>query len=172
MGLLEDFETLENQQTNSIEYYLYQLVLKDKHPINIDINTYEYAKDIEPQSIEQDRVYIVVCGNKIHIGVHPVLKEIELNDFWLYLELYSKQYPDENVKDLMDWPLWCLIYATYTHFYDADFSYERSNNGNWSTKQTKNYRVKLQPQQPSYTEVYEKYITGYIQQTIKIDYSK
>ena len=170
MGLLEDFETLENQQTNSIEYYLYQLVLKDKHPINIDINTYEYAKDIEPQSIEQDRVYIV-CGSKISIGIHPVLKEIELNDFYLYLELYSKQYPDENVKDLMDWPLWCLIYATYTHFYDADFAYERSNDGGWGEK-TKNYRVKLQQPSYSYTNAYEKYISDYKQQTIKIDYSK
>lgn len=169
MSLLDDFETIEKQQTNSIEYYLYQLVLRDKHPINMDIETY---KDIK--NIEQDRVYIVVCGNKIHIGVPPVLKEIELNDFYLYLELYSKQYPDENIKDLIDWPLWCLIYATYTHFYDADFSYERSNNGNWSTKQTKNYRVKLQPQPISHTDAYTKYISGYKykQQTIKIDYSK
>lgn len=127
MGLLEDFETLEKQQTDSIEYYLYQLVLKDKHPINIDIKTYEYAKTIEPQSIKHGRVYIIVCGDKIHIGVHPVFKEIELNDFYLYLDLYTKQYPGTNVRDLVDWPLWCLIYSTYIH-YDADFAYGRSNN--------------------------------------------
>ena len=164
MGLLEDFETLEKQQTNSIEYYLYQLVLKDKHPINIDIETYNDIKNIE-----QDRVYIVVCGGKIHIGVPPVLKEIELNNFYIYLDLYSKQYPDTNVQDLVDWPLWYLIYSTYMH-YDADFEYRISNNGDWSTK--KNYRVKLRPQPISRDDVYKKYIAGSKHQIIKIDYSK
>lgn len=172
MGLLEDFETLEKRQTDSIEYYLYQLVLKDKHPINIDIKTYEYAKDIEPRSIIQDRVYIIVRGDKILIGIHPVLKEIELNDFYLYLDLYKEQYPNENIRDIIDWPLWHLIYITYTHLYDEDFIYEISNDGRWATGKTKNYRVKLQPQPLSHTNAYEKYISGYKQQTIKIDYSK
>lgn len=160
MGLLEDFETLEKLQTDSIEYYLYQLVLRDKHPINIDIRTYEYAKNIEPQSIKQDRVYIITCVDRILIGTHPVLKEIELNDFYLYLDLYTKQYPSENIKDLIGWPLWHLIYTTYTHLYDTDFAYERSNDGGWSTQETKNYRVKFQ--HPIYTDVYEKYITDSI----------
>ena len=168
MGLLEDFETLEKQQTDSIEYYLYQLVLRDKHPINIDIRTYKYAKNIEPQSIKQDRVYIVVCGDNILIGVHPVLKEIELKDFWLYLELYTKQYPSENIKDFVDWPLWSLIYAKYTHSYDMDFVY---NTNNWGTIDSRysrrNYRIKFQQPTPTHTEAYEKYIP-----TIKIDYSK
>ena len=164
MSLLDDFETLEKRQTNSMEYYLYKLVLRDKHPINIDIETYENVENIEP-----DRVYIVVCEGKIHIGVPPVLKEIELNDFFIYLNLYSKQYPDENARDIIDWPLWCLIYATYIHGY-TDFTYGRYNNGDWSTKQ--NYRVKLQSQPLSHTDAYTKYISGYKQQTIKIDYSK
>lgn len=165
MGLLEDFETLENQQTDSIEYYLYKLVLRDKHPINMDIETYE-------RSIKQDRVYIVVCGDKIHIGVPPVLKEVELNDFYLYLDLYKKQYPDENIKDFVEWPLWCLIFAKYTHSYDMDFAYNANNYGNWTTEKTKNYRVKLQPQPISYADAYRKYIAGHKPRIIKIDYSK
>lgn len=92
MGLLEDFETLEKQQTDSLEYYLYQLVLRDKHPINIDIKTYEYAKNMEPQSIKQDKVYIITCVDRILIGIHPVLKEIDLYNFQLYFDLYEKQY--------------------------------------------------------------------------------
>lgn len=59
----------------------------------------------------------------------------------------------------------------YTHLYDDDFSYETSNDGVGGEK-TKNYRVKLQPKPISYNDVYEKYISGYKQQIIKIDYSK
>ena len=81
MGLLEDFETLEKQQIDSIEYYLSNMVLKDRYPINIDIKTYEYAKNIAPQSLNQDKVYIVTHGDKILIGVLPVLKEVKLKDF-------------------------------------------------------------------------------------------
>ena len=57
MSLLDDFETIEKQQTNSIEYYLYQLVLRDKHPINIDIETYN---DIKKNKIEFILLFVEV----------------------------------------------------------------------------------------------------------------
>ena len=40
MGLLEDFETLEKQQTDSIEYYLSCMVLKDRYPITMNLDEF------------------------------------------------------------------------------------------------------------------------------------
>lgn len=123
MGLLEDFETLEKQQTDSIEYYLSSMVLKDRYPITMNLDEFcreyfafqNYGKVWDPDhcfrartNLMSGRVYIAggIDGSNVSkfaserivlIGtLDDGFRKITTDDLHQYMELYMKQWPDSD----------------------------------------------------------------------------
>ena len=125
MGLLEDFETLEKQQTDSIEYYLSSMVLKDRYPITMNLDefykeysafqNYGWACDLDLDhcfrtrtNLMRGRVYIAggVDGSNVSkfasdrtilIGtLDEGFRKITTDELHQYIELYTKQWPDSE----------------------------------------------------------------------------
>lgn len=123
MGLLEDFETLEKQQTDSIEYYLSSMVLKDRYPITMNLDEFcreyfafqNYGKVWDPDhcyrartNLMSDRVYIAggIDGSNVSkfasertvlIGtLDEGFRKITTDELHQYIELYTKQWPDSG----------------------------------------------------------------------------
>ena len=80
MSLLDDFETLEQKQVDSIDYYLRQMVIKDKYPIAMSLDVfykeyfhfhtskYGHCCDLDGQlysrsNLMHDRVYMAAGEN-------------------------------------------------------------------------------------------------------------
>jgi hypothetical protein len=173
MGLLEDFETLEKQQTDSIEYFLRRLVLKDQSPELIEhINS---ATPRDP-SITPDKVYVIFELDeknrdfKIIIGDFKESRCITFEDYYTYVKLYEAQYPNRDASCLYS-PLMrhYLFASSILDFYNDDnFIYCTNNHGTTNSKYSRrNHRIKFQYPVTTQSDVYEKYI-----QTFKIDYSK
>lgn len=123
MGLLEDFETLEKQQTDSIEYYLSCLVLKDRYPTTMNLDEFyrEYFAfqnyDVawvpdhcfrSRTNLMSGRVYIAggIDGSNVTkfaserivlIGtLDDGFRKITTDNLYQYIELYMKQWPDSD----------------------------------------------------------------------------
>jgi hypothetical protein len=126
MGLLRDFETLEKQQTDSIEYYLSHMVLKDRYPITMNLD--EFCKEYfafqnhsatwdkwspdhcfrTQTNLMEGRVYIAggVDGSNVSkfaserivlIGtLNDGFRKITTDELHQYEELYQKQWPDSE----------------------------------------------------------------------------
>lgn len=173
MGLLEDFETLENQQTDSIEYFLRRLVLKDQSPELIEYINSVTSRD---PSITPDKVYVIFESDeknrdfKIIIGDFKESRCITFEDYYTYVKLYESQYPNRDASYLYS-PMMrhYLLASSILDFYtDTDFVYDTNNYGTTNSKYSRrNYRIKFQQPTPTHAEAYKKYIP-----TIKIDYSK
>ena len=173
MGLLEDFETLEKQQIDSIEYFLRQLVLKDQSPELIEcIESVTTSRD---QLIKSGKVYIIFELDeknrefKIVIGDVKELRCITLEDYHKYVELYKSQYPNRDASYLYSSMMrYYLFVSSLFSANEEDFIYCTDNHGSINSKYSRrNYRIKFQQPTPTHAEAYEKYIP-----TIKIDYSK
>jgi hypothetical protein len=123
MSLLDDFETLEKQQTNSIEYYLSNMILKDRYPITMNLDEFckeyfafqNYGSIWDPDhcfrartNLISGRVYIA-CGidgsNVSKLASERIIligtlddgfRKITTDDLNQYMELYMKQWPDSD----------------------------------------------------------------------------
>lgn len=123
MGLLEDFETLERQQTDSIDYYLSFLVLKDRYPITMNLDEFcreyfafqNHGSMWDPDhcfhartNLMGGRVYIA-CGidgsnvskfaseRTVLIGtLDDGFRKITSDELHQYMGLYMKQWPDSE----------------------------------------------------------------------------
>ena len=122
MSLLDDFETLEKQQTDSIEYYLSNMVLKDRYPITMSLDDLcrEYFAFQNYGSMDPDhcfrartnlisgRVYIAagVDGSNVSkfasertvlIGtLDDGFRKITTDELHQYMGLYMKQWPESE----------------------------------------------------------------------------
>lgn len=123
MGLLGDFETLEKQQTDSIEYYLSHMVLKDKYPITMNLDDFckeyfafqNFGETWDPDhgfrartNLMGCRVYIVggIDGSNVSkfaserivlIGtLDDGFRKITTDELHQYMGLYTKQWPDSD----------------------------------------------------------------------------
>ena len=123
MSLLDDFETLEQQQVNSIEYYLSRMILKDRYPITMNLDEFckeyfafqNYGSVWDPDhcfrsrtNLMGGRVYIA-CGidgsNVSKLASERIIllgtlddgfRKITTDDLNQYMELYMKQWPDSD----------------------------------------------------------------------------
>ena len=122
MSLLDDFETIVERQTNSVEYYLSRMILKDRYPITMNLD--DFCKEyfafqnydnwdsgycFQPRTnLIEGRVYIA-CGvdgsnvskfaseRIILIGtLDDGFRKITTDDLNQYMELYMKQWPDSD----------------------------------------------------------------------------
>lgn len=143
MGLLEDFETLEKQQTDSIEYYLSHMVLKDRYPITMNLDEFSreyfalqnYGSVWDPDhcfrartNLMGSRVYIVggVDGSNVSkfasertilIGtLDDGFRKVATDDLHRYIELYVKQWPDSEYIYTLSQSIHCLL-NTYIYHY-------------------------------------------------------
>lgn len=122
MSLLDDFETLEQKQVNSIEYYLSRMVLKDRYPITMNLDEFskEYFSFQNPDICDLDhcfrtrtnliegRVYIAcgVDGNNVSkfaserivlIGtLDDGFRKITSDELHQYMGLYMEQWPESE----------------------------------------------------------------------------
>lgn len=123
MGLLEDFETLEKQQTDSIEYYLSSMVLKDRYPITMNLDEFcreyfayqNYGSMWDPDhcfrartNLMGGRVYIaggIDGGNVSKFASERIVligtlddgfRKITTDELHQYMGLYMKQWPDSD----------------------------------------------------------------------------
>ena len=123
MGLLEDFETLEKQQTDSIEYYLSHMVLKDRYPITMNFDEFckeyftlqNYGRVWDPDhcfrartNLMGGRVYIAagIDGSNVSkfaseriviIGtLDDGFRKITTDELHQYMDLYMKQWPESD----------------------------------------------------------------------------
>lgn len=146
MGLLEDFETLEKQQTDSIEYYLSYLILKDRYPITMNLDEFceEYfafqnhsttwdKRDPDhcfrtQTNLIEGRVYIA-CGidggnvskfaseRIVLIGTLDAgFRKITTDELHQYAELYQKQWPDSDYTHTLNQTIHHLL-NKYTYHY-------------------------------------------------------
>ena len=123
MSLLEDFETLEKRQTDSIEYYLSHMVLKDRYPITMNLDEFckeyfvfqNYGRAYDPNhcfrertNLMRGRVYIAGGVDRSNVSkfaserivmigtLDDGFRKITTGDLNQYMELYMKQWPDSD----------------------------------------------------------------------------
>ena len=121
MSLLDDFETLEQKQVNSIEYYLRQMVIKDRYPITMDFDVFcneyfqlsNYGSIYDPDErlysrsnlmggrvyiaagIDRSNVSVLASEYRIIIGtIDEGFRKITEKDLQQYLQFYKEQWPD------------------------------------------------------------------------------
>jgi hypothetical protein len=123
MSLLDDFETIEKRQTDSIEYYLSNMVLKDRYPITMNLDEFcreyfafqNYGSMWDPDhcfrartNLMGGRVYIA-CGidgsnvskfaskRMVLIGtLDDGFRKITSDELHQYMGLYMKQWPESE----------------------------------------------------------------------------
>lgn len=157
MSLLDDFETLEKQQTDSIEYFLRRLVLKDQSPELI-----EHINPVTPRdpSITPDKVYVIFELDeknrdfKIIIGDFKESRCITFEDYYTYVKLYESQYPNRDASYLYSPMMRHYLFASsILDFYndDDDFIYCTNNHGTTDSRYSqRNYRIKFQQPTPTH----------------------
>lgn len=126
MGLLEDFETLEKQQIDSMEYYLSSMVLKDRYPITMNLDEFcreyfvfqNYGRTCDADfddhcfrtrtNLMKGRVYIaggIDGGNVSKFASERIcligtlddgFRKITTDELHQYMGLYMKQWPDSE----------------------------------------------------------------------------
>ena len=152
MGLLDNFENLNNNVENSIEYYLNLMVTKDQNPMIMSLDQYEDLinkhNNCHRDCHDYDNrpgFYLAVNFNKVHVifgedrkfDTNKLVKDfvillgtpengmrrITFEEYIKYYELFKKQWPDTDTFR-MD-PL--NIYSLW--HYDNDFNYTCDNYG-------------------------------------------
>lgn len=143
MSLLDDFETLEQKQVNSTEYYLSHMVLKDRYPITMNLD--EFCKEYftfqnygqvwdsdhffrERTNLIEGRVYIA-CGidggnvskfaseRIVLIGtLDDGFRKITTDDLNQYIELYMKQWPDSEYTHTLNQTIHHLLNKYIYHY--------------------------------------------------------
>lgn len=123
MSLLDDFETLEQKQVNSIEYYLSRMVLKDRYPITMNLDEFSkeyytfqsYGRTCDADhcfrnrtNLIEGRVYIAcgIDGNNVSkfaskrivlIGtLDDGFRNITSDELHQYMGLYMEQWPESE----------------------------------------------------------------------------
>lgn len=125
MGLLDNFENLNNNVENSIEYYLNLMVTKDQNPMIMSLDQYEDLinkhNNCHRDCHDYDNrpgLYLAVNFNKVHIifgedrkfDTNKLVKDfvillgtpengmrrITFEEYIKYYELFKKQWPDTD----------------------------------------------------------------------------
>ena len=127
MSLLEDFETLAQKQDNSIEYFLLQMVMKDRYPIEIGLDEFsrEYFEYFNSpgdwmdsdrplyrrgSTLRENRVYLAsgIVGPNVSqlvsermyiLGCLEIgFRKITREELHKYIDIYAKQWPDSELS--------------------------------------------------------------------------
>ena len=123
MSLLDDFETIEKRQTDSVEYYLSRMVLKDRYPITMNLDEFSkeyytfqsYGRTCDADqcfrtrtNLIEGRVYIAcgVDGSNVSkfaskrivlIGtLDDGFRKITSDELDQYMKLYMEQWPESE----------------------------------------------------------------------------
>lgn len=148
MSLLDDFETLEQKQVNSIDYYLRQMVIKDRFPIVMDFDVFcqEYFQ-LTNRSLRYDpderlyshsysnliegRVYIaagidrsnvtqLASEYRVIIGtIDGGLRKITEDELEQYIQFYKEQWPDCDYIYKLEQTLQNMRWGRVDAYWDA-----------------------------------------------------
>lgn len=125
MSLLDDFETLERRQVDSIDYFLMQLVIQDRYPIEMNLDEFSrvYFEHFDTigwldrdrplynkSTLYDGRVYIAsgIDGHNVSqyaseriyvIGcLETGFRKITREELQKYLDMFAKQWPDSELR--------------------------------------------------------------------------